>query len=274
LFYRIVLHSHVAPGLDPAEVKRQFVRVTGLTQSVTEQLFGGMSTVIKRQVSQADAERIAATLRAIGVQATVELEPGGVPRRTPLGGPTVTPATPVPDPAVTKPSPVKRWSGRMRMYADVLIMIVLLGVLTWALVPVYERMHPTADPAKVAAKSPAARRAPPTADEAAVPPKSFKAANLDGPWRCTNQRTGVAEYWLYRNDGTLVFNGETNFLQGEKPLAGPDVPSGWQLKGDRVLWLYPGKNAGAARGNAVLELTITRFDFVDGKGDEVFCRRP
>lgn len=251
MLYRIVLHSKFPEGSDPTTVKREFARVTGLTRDVTEQLFATASTVIKRQVARADAERIAATLRAVGVQTTVELE-GGAPDNLPLGDPTVAPALDALGAAPVKPSSAKRLAGRLRTYTDVVLMIAALAGLGWALLQLYEYLHPPADLRKP------------------VP----KAANLEGPWRCTHQRTGLVEYWLYRADGTLVFNGETDFSKGEKPQQGPEVPTGWRLDGNKVLWLFPGKPQDAARSSTVVNLTLTRFDFEDAKGDTVFCRRP
>lgn len=271
MLYRIVLHSKFPEGSDPAAVKREFARVTGLTQDVTEQLFAPASTVIKRQVQRADAERIAATLRAVGVQTTVELE-GGAPDNVPLGDPTVAPALDALAGAPVKPSSTKRLAGRLRTYTDVALMVAALVGLGWALLQVYEYLHPPADLTKPTAKS-AAPRAP-MAESAATAPPPLKAVNLEGPWRCTHQRTGLVQYWLYRGDGTLVFNGETDFTKGEKPQEGPDVPVGWRLAGNKVQWLYPGKPEGAARGNTVIVLTLTRFDFEDAKGDTISCRRP
>lgn len=271
MLYRIVLHSKFPEGSDPATVKREFARVTGLTREVTEQLFGTASTVIKRQAARADAERIAATLRAVGVQTTVELE-GGAPDNVPLGDPTVAPALDALANAPVKPSSTKRLAGRLRRYTDVVLMIVALAGLGWALLQLYEYLHPPVDITKAVPKSTVAR---PAATEPSAPASvPLKAANLEGPWRCTHQRTGLVEYWLYRADGTLVFNGETDFSKGEKPREGPDVPIGWRLVDRKVLWLYPGKAEDAARRNAVVELTLTRFDFEDGKGDTISCRRP
>lgn len=269
MLYRIVLHSNFPPGADPAAVKREFARVTGLTQGVTEQLFGVASTVIKRQVAKADAERIAATLRAVGVQTTVELE-GGAPDNVPLGDPTIAPAIDALAGPAAKPSQAKRFAGRLRRYADVGLMLAALAGLGWALLQLYDYLHPPVAPVRAAPKPAAAVAAepPPAA------PAPLKAANLEGPWRCTQQRTGLVEYWLYRMDGTLVFNGEADFSKGEKLLQGPDVPDGWRLVGNRVLWLYPGKGEDAARANTATELTLTRFDFEDVKGDATSCRRP
>ena len=85
MFYRVVMQGRALGGADLNDVKRDFVRVTGLPVPVAEQLFGGMPQVIKRQVPQTDAERIVATLRAIGAAATVEREPPGAEDETPEG---------------------------------------------------------------------------------------------------------------------------------------------------------------------------------------------
>src|SRR5215218_9822865 len=76
MFYRVVMQGRVLGTADIAGVKREFVRVTGLPVSVADDMFGGMPKVIKRKAEQSDAERIAATLRAIGAAATVEREVG------------------------------------------------------------------------------------------------------------------------------------------------------------------------------------------------------
>ena len=85
MFYRVVIQGRTLGGADVEEVKSQFVRVTGLPLGVAEGLFGGMPQVIKRQVPKTDAERIAATLRAIGAAATVEREVPGTDDETPEG---------------------------------------------------------------------------------------------------------------------------------------------------------------------------------------------
>ncbi|MFO1415393.1 MAG: hypothetical protein U1F10_16110 [Burkholderiales bacterium] len=273
MLYRIVLHSNFPPDTDPATVKREFARVTGLTQGVTEQLFASASTVIKRQVQKTDAERIAATLRAVGVQTTVELEWGGPPDNLPLGDPSVSPALDALTGAPAKPSQAKRFAGRLRRYADVGLMLAALAGLGWALLQLYEYLHPAPDVTKPVPK-PVVAATPPAAEAAAPAPEPFKAAHLEGPWRCTNHRTGLVEYWLYRTDGTLVFNGDADFSKGDKPPGGPDVPVGWRLAGKRMLWLYPGKPEDAARGSNVVFLNLTRFDFEDAKGDVTACRRP
>ena len=77
MFYRVVMQGRTVGGAELAAVKREFVRVTGLPVGVADGMFGGMPQVIKRKVPQSDAERIAATLRAIGAAATVEREVAG-----------------------------------------------------------------------------------------------------------------------------------------------------------------------------------------------------
>jgi len=85
MLYRVVMQGHTLGGADVAVVKQHFVRVTGLPAGVAEELFGGMPQVIKRQLSQTDAERIAATLRAIGAAAIVERELVGTEEETSEG---------------------------------------------------------------------------------------------------------------------------------------------------------------------------------------------
>ena len=91
MFYRVVLQGQVAHGADVSEVKREFMRITALPSSVTDRLFGGMPKIIKRQVLEADAERIALTLRAIGAPATIERESEAGPDAGPEGPATLAP---------------------------------------------------------------------------------------------------------------------------------------------------------------------------------------
>lgn len=72
MFYRVVLQGHAAGDHDLVMVKREFARVTGMPESVTDRLFAQTPRPLKERVPQADAERIAATLRAIGAAVTVE----------------------------------------------------------------------------------------------------------------------------------------------------------------------------------------------------------
>jgi len=51
---------------------REFARVTGMPQNVTEDLFAKAPQLLKDRAAEADAERIATTLRAIGAAVTVE----------------------------------------------------------------------------------------------------------------------------------------------------------------------------------------------------------
>ena len=69
--YHVVLQGRFAADIDPAAAKRKFIALTGQTEIVTERLFSGSPTVIKRQLNHADAERIVSALRAIGADASV-----------------------------------------------------------------------------------------------------------------------------------------------------------------------------------------------------------
>ena len=90
-------------------------------------MFGGMPKVIKRKAPQADAERIAATLRAIGAAATVERESGVVDDgdgnddgiqiiAAPLrhGPPTVIPGMTPPGEPAPAPAKPKAWIRQLR----------------------------------------------------------------------------------------------------------------------------------------------------------------
>ena len=125
MYYRVVMQGRALGGADIGEVKRHFVRVTGLPVTVAEQLFGGMPQVIKRRVAPTDAERIAATLRAIGAAATVEIEPPGTEDETleeirmvahPFnqGPPTIMPGSMAPPDSTPAPSRHARWLRTLR----------------------------------------------------------------------------------------------------------------------------------------------------------------
>jgi hypothetical protein len=95
-----------------------------------------------------------------------------------------------------------------------------------------------------------------------------------GPWRCTNQTTGRSLYWLYNSDGTLGFFGESDFASGKPLTASADVPTGWTLQGDQLTWSYAGQGPHATVVNTVLDLSLTRFNYVDVSHQPISCRRP
>jgi len=275
MLYRVVIQGCAASGTDLEQVKREFVRVTALPKDVTDKLFDGTAKVLKRQVSGEDAERIAQTLRAIGAPTTVEPEPavsgeadGAIiaapPARTPLGTPTYSPATsPAPDAA--PPAPPAPRTSRRKVVALSVLGAVLLAVLA---APVYDEWVRRM-------RSAGASNAPPkkaaTDTEAAAPqPRVFKASALEGPWRCTDQSSGVSTYWEYRADGSLLYFGD-NLTRTESPQSGPGIPTSWSLDGDRLTWTFRDQPPLTL---VLTELSLIRLDYRNGALSELRCLRP
>ncbi len=280
MFYRVVLQGRTLGDADLTEVKQHFVRVTGLPALMAEQLFGGMPKVIKRQVPQSDAERIAATLRAIGAAATVERELPGEEHESPdeirvvatplhTGPPTVIPGTEAPPP---QPAPTaarhRRWLRAVREKWPLLVGGTLLVAGAVPLAPVVDdlvdRLQRAPPPAPVAA----ARVKP---SERPQPAPAINASLLQGPWRCTDQNTGVATYWSFDADGALVYYGDV-FKEGAAARGStPSVPTGWKLNDHRLLLTYPQR---APETYAVAELTLSRLRYGNERGLDIQCRRP
>ena len=279
MFYRVVMQGRTLGSADVAEVKYDFVRVTGLPAQVVEEFFGGMPRVIKRQVSQSDAERIASTLRAIGAAATIEREQAGgeekegsvVINATPFNGPpTIIPGSQAVAPA---PSRRPRWMRNLRDH-----MPWLLGV--GALIGVGVLAAPFIDDLVTNFRPGAASAMPSTAapkKAAVAPAEAVQAVNtmsprfLHGPWRCTDQRTGVANYWTYDADGSLVFHGD---VLSDRPLpksppAG--TPIAWKLDGARLSITSTER---PVEVYTVAELSLSRLRYGNDAGLEIQCRRP
>ncbi len=274
MLYRVVFQGRAVKGMDTVEVRREFMRVTGLSESVTEHLFTGMPKVLKRQVSEADAERISQTLRAIGAVVTVERELAPVPGVraagvTPLTTPTVAPAvTPplidgMPTEVAASAAPSRKRPSRRTVIAGVLL--VLLAVLA---APAYEDLVlrlrnkpkdvPTAPVRKATADSEPAPEAP-----------VFNPAALHGSWRCTNQTTGVSTYWVYLPDGALVYQGD-DLKHGERAITGPDFPVRWTLDPEWLTWDFEAK---PPLRFVLLELSPARLYYRDPKADVTRCQR-
>jgi len=279
MFYRVVLPGHVAQGADVTKVKCGFMRITALPSSVTERLFSGTPQVIKRQVPEVDAERIALTLRAIGAAATIEREldagpdvgPEGPATLAPLGGADAWPIRDSPQveaPVATKPS---RWRALARRHLEWLAAAgVCIALVPFAAPAVDEwvqraRGIPPASPRPVP-KAKAAEETP----EIATP----KPENLHGPWRCTNQLTRRSLYWLYNSDGTLGFFGESDVASAKVPIASADVPTDWALEGNHLTWSYGGQEPHVKVLVTVLDLSLTQFNYIDVSHDPIACRRP
>lgn len=279
MFYRVVMQGRTLSGADLDEVKRHFARVTGLPLAVAEGLFGGMPQVIKRQVQQNDAERIAATLRAIGAAATVERElpdagdetPEGIQVvATPFNGPpTIIPGTgasPALAPAVaTSPVRMLRAVGdRWRVIAGALVLVG--GAIVVA--PMIDELLTKMRPAPVAAKAAPARKA---AAEVAQTAPVLNASLLHGPWRCTDQNTGASTYWTYGGSGSLIFHGDVLSETPTARQAGNAAPTGWKVDGQHLAHTSA---QSAPATYTVTDLTLTRLAYTDDRRLDIRCRRP
>lgn len=276
MFYRVVIQGRTLGGADVGEVKQHFVRVTGLSARVAEDLFGGMPQVVKRQVSQSDAERIAATLRAIGAAATVERELPGTEDETPegilvvatplnSGPPTVIPGM-EPAAAPSAPSRYRRWLQTLRenwtrLVGGAAIVAMAILAVPFAL-DLVTNVRQTPAPPPPAVTKPAARAEP------AVAAVELNETLLHGPWRCTDQSTGVSTYWTYGTEGAVVYHGD---VLREQPAPGGTGPTGWKLDGERLSLTYPQR---AADTYSVTELTLTRLRYGNERGLDIQCRRP
>lgn len=278
MHYRVVLQGRTVGGADIEHVKREFIRVTGLPAKMADTYFDGMPHPVKRQVSQADAERIAATLRAIGAAASVEREVAegeeedrgeirivanplisGPPSIIPgMGGATM--AAPVVSPP--------RWVRQLREKLPLIAGAVVLALGAMQLAPIVDEFIQTVKPA-----APAPAPAKPAAHpEEPGAPAALNALLLPGPWRCTDQRTGITTYWTYQEDGKVIYHGDT-FKDGALVATSPkDAPSAWKLAGDRLVLTFP---QGETEALAVQALTLGNLRYGDPrKRIEIDCRRP
>ena len=276
LFYRVVLQGRAAGDQDIDTVKREFARVTGMPENVTERLFARTPQPLKERVSQADAERIAATLRAIGAAVTVERDvlatldavDGGAKEILPpdhRGPPTIVPGS-QPAPAVP-PTAAQRLRRRLRPYVPLLVGAPLVGVLLVVLAPYAEEWTRTLRPAPPAPAAPVLK---PQLAQASAPAVVRTASVLHGPWRCTDQRTGMATYWTLAADGTLTYHGET-FKERTSRIDDPSIPIRWQFADDRLVFSFAQKPAASY---AVTDLNLTRLRYGDGRDFDIQCRRP
>jgi hypothetical protein len=276
MFYRVVLQGRTAGDHELPTVRREFARVTGLPEDVTERLFARTPQTLKERLSQADAERIAATLRAIGATVTVERDllaslksaEGGVQEIVPpdhRGPPTVVPSA-EPAPTAAPPSATQSLRHRLRPFLPLLLGASVAAVLLVALAPYVDDAVRTLRPAQAPQLEPA--RPPPS--QAAAPPARPAAGLLHGPWRCTDQRTGLSEYWTFNAEGTLTYHGD-KLKEGAARAGDPTIPSGWQLADDRLVFTFP-QNAPVTY--TVSDLNLTRLRYGDGRDLDIQCRRP
>lgn len=257
-------------------VKREFARVTGMPADVTERLFARTPHPLKERVSQADADRIAATLRAIGAAVTVERDllasleaaDGRVHEIVPpdhRGPPTIVPGS-EPAPAPAPLTAAQRLRRRLRPYLRILIGAPVAVALLLALAPYVDDAVRALRPAQAARLEPVK---PPPA-QAPAPPAPRSASLLHGPWRCTDQRTGLATYWTFGADGTLTYHGET-FKERAVRTDDPSAPTGWTFADDRLQFAYAQKSKATF---AVSDLSLTRLRYGDGRDVDIQCRRP
>jgi hypothetical protein len=279
MFYRVVLQGHVAHGADMAEVKREFMRITALPSSVTDRLFGGMPKIIKRRVPEADAERIALTLRAIGAAATIEREletgpdasPEGPATLAPLGGTDTISFHDSPPVVAPVSSKMSRWPSFAWRWLPWLVASGVGLALVPVAAPIVDDWVRRARVVPAVIPKPASKVVASDVKPEIVAPKS---ENLHGPWRCTSQSTGRSNYWLYNADGTLGFYGESDFASGKPAIASADVPTRWTLQGDKLAWSYAGHQPKADAAIKVLDLSLMKFTYIDPSREAFSCRRP
>ena len=107
----------------------------------------------------------------------------------------------------------------------------------------------------------------------ADPPDPVEPPNarvLYGPWRCTNQSTGLSTYWTFGPDGTLVFHGDTLKESAARP-GDPTIPIRWEFAEGRLVFGYANAPPVAY---AVADLDLRQLRYNDGKGLDIQCRRP
>jgi hypothetical protein len=267
MLYRVVLQGPPVGDENAAQVQREFMRVTALPEHVTAQLFAQMPQVLKRGLPEADAERIAQTLRAIGAVAAVEREAtfraGGI---DPL---TITPVTPPPDtvessPASATPSALRRARPFVLWVAGVAVPVAVATVSAPAFDDWLSTLRPTAGPAAPAVGPKRARTPAPL--ETPV----FNPTFAHGPWRCTDQRTGTTTYWLYAEGGLLAYLGN-EIEHGDRPISGPDFPDTWSITPEQLTWRFATK---PPQNFKLLDLSFVHLNYAVNAGHETHCIRP
>lgn len=276
MYYRVVIQGRTLGSADVEDVKRHFLRVTGLPSGFADNLFGGVPRVIKRQVAQSDAERIAATLRAIGAAATVERESATTEDESPEGirivaSPLNGPPTIIPGMAgaATAAAPARhtRWLRAAREKLPLLVGIGALGAAAILAAPYVDELTQQLRPARVAPSPPAKPAAPVEgASGAAV---ALNATLLHGPWRCVDQNNGTSTFWTYHDDGTLTAHGDV-FKEGAPARLETALPMTWRIDGRRMLHV----SAGSTATYTVADLTLMRVRYGNERGLEIACRRP
>jgi hypothetical protein len=277
MFYRVVMQGRTVGGADLAAVKREFVRVTGLPVNVADDMFGGMPKVIKRKLQEADAERIAGTLRAIGAAATIEREAGAVDDAddaeegidiiaAPLGNgpPTVLPGM-VPPADVEPPRKRMQWLTNVREKGPIVVgTLAIIGAV------VYFAPEVSGWASSFRAAAPAAPKAASRVEpgQAAMATVVLNASLVHGPWRCVDQNTGLGVYWNYGSDGGLVFHGD---VLSDRSAVSNTAANGWRIEGGTLLHKHA---QGEVDTFNVSVLTLSRMRYVGQRGLEIECRRP
>ena len=276
MFYRVILHGRTNNDLDLGTVQREFARVTGMPEDVTERLFAQTPHALKEGVSKADAERIADTLRAIGAAVTVERDliasleaaDDGVHELVApayLGPPTVVPGS-GPAPAPATPTAAQRMRRRLRPFVMLFVGAPLAVGALMLLAPYVDDAVSTLAPVRVVPQPPAK----PREAEAPVVRAPLNASLLHGPWRCTDQRTGLSAYWTFGADGVLTYHGDT-FTESANGAGEPDIPGGWQLDDNRLAFTLAQTPPAVY---TVSDLSLSRLRYDDGGNVDVECRRP
>ena len=279
MLYRVVMQGRTLDGADVKQVKKNFIRVTGLPTLAADELFDGMPQVIKRQLSQADAERIAATLRAIGAAATVERELPGTDDESPegihvvaaplhAGPPTVIPGSeplPVSTDAPSRQARLLRAvRARLPLFLGGVALVAGAIVLAPFVDDLVQKWRPNPAPAKVAQV-----RAP--EPEVAQSPPPMNPTLIHGPWRCVDQRTGAFNYWTYVESGALIFHGEVLSDRPPPAAIAASAPTAWKIDGPQLLHTYAQR---APDTYTIADLTLSRLRYGDGRALDIQCRRP
>ncbi|MEP7330381.1 MAG: hypothetical protein ABI777_14320 [Betaproteobacteria bacterium] len=277
MFYRVVLQGRTAGEVDMATVKREFARVTGMSEDVTERVFAQVPHPLKEGVPKADAERIAGTLRAIGAAVTVERDlltsldavDGGVHELAPLAhrGPPTVAAGSEPAPEAVPPTAAQRLRKKLRPYLLLLLGAPLAAALLFVSAPYLDEMLLPTGPAPV---TPTDKSVTPPTDDAPVSPVNVKIDLLYGPWRCTDQRTGISVFQSLGADGTFIAHGNT-FKEGAPLVEDDNTPRRWELTNGRLVFTFANKPPVAYM---VRDANLTQLRYGDGLNLDIQCRRP
>ena len=158
----------------------------------------------------------------------------------------------------------------LRAKWPVVLGVLVLGAGAIHFAPEMDEFIQTLKPAPTPPSVIAPKRAPVV--EAAPAEPAINPTLAHGPWRCTDQRSGVAAYWTFQENGALVYHGDT-FKDGAFVGSGTtSTPNAWKLDGDRLDFVHPD---GTVDSFAVQTLTLANLRYGDGRRRiEIDCRRP